>query len=171
MGIVVSAGIASQLLPKFGARPITFVGLLMATSGMYYLTKITATSEYPTHILPALIVMSLGMGMVFVPLSATALFGVTGHDMGVASAVLNTAQQIGGSLGTALLNTIAATATANYLVDHQLRAPTPDALVSGFTAAFSVGAGLLGAAAIVWISLINTTKNTLSQNDVPAHIG
>jgi len=179
VGVGISAGLASQLLPKFGPRFVSFTGLLMAASGLILLTRLTPTSAYVSDILPALALMSLGMGLVFVPLSATALFGVGNHDAGVASAVLNTSQQIGGALGTAFLNTIATTATANYFRDHQIQ-PDPvgnpaayaAGLTHGFTHAFIWSAGLLLLGAVVWVFMITADKDTLAANDSPsAHIG
>ncbi len=167
-GIIVSAGIASQLLPRLGPKWLATGGAVAAAFGMAWLTQITPTSAYVTSVLPAIVVMSLGMGFVFVPLSATALFGVRDHDAGVASAVLNSAQQIGGSLGTALLNTIAATATASYLVANAGPESLPDALVTGYTTAFWVSAGLLLAAALVVAVTLTATKHSLAQHDVGA---
>ncbi len=165
-GIIVSAGIASQLLPRFGPKWLATGGLVAASLGMAWLTQITPTSSYATSVLPSILVMSLGMGFVFVPLSATALFGVQNHDAGVASAVLNSAQQIGGSLGTALLNTIAATATANFLLVNQGPQFVQDGLVEGYTTAFWVGAGLLATAALVVVLAVTATKHSLAQHDV-----
>ncbi|CAB4332906.1 MAG: DHA2 family efflux MFS transporter permease subunit [Actinobacteria bacterium] len=176
VGVGISAGIASQLLPRFGARWISLVGMLMASGGLFLLTRLEPDSTYLAHILPALMLMSLGLGLVFVPLSATALFAVGDHDAGVASAVLNTAQQIGGALGTAFLNTVATTATAAYFVDNQIAQPTPvdgvTALVHGFTVAFHWSAGLVLLGAVVWGFMVNADKDTLAANDSPtAHVG
>ncbi len=93
-------------------------GFAAAALAMASFTQIKVDSSYATHVLPGLIVMSVGVGFAFVALNSTALIGVDDHDAGVASALVNTTQQVGGSLGIALLNTIAATATANYIVDH-----------------------------------------------------
>ena len=172
IGVILSAGIAAQLLPRFGPRlPATF-GLIMMTVGMLWLSRITPTSDYWTAVLPALIVISLGLANVFVPLASTALFGVGSHDAGVASAVLNTTNQVGGSVGTALLNTIAATATLNYVMAHG-QAGELEGLVRGFTTAFKVGAGVLGVAAILVFVMINATKDSLkAHDDAPAvHVG
>ena len=176
-GVGISAGMASKLLPRFGARPVSFVGLLMAAAGLGLLTRLTEQSDYVTDILPSLLIMSLGMGLVFVPLSATALFAVGNHDTGVASAVLNTAQQIGGALGTALLNTIATSATTAYLVSGQI-APDPSgqippaALLHGFAHAFVWSTGIVLVGAIVWVTMVNADRNTLAANDSPsAHVG
>jgi hypothetical protein len=176
VGVGISAGVASQLLPKFGPRYVSFVGLLMAVGGMLLLTRLEADSSYVADILPAILTLSLGMGLVFVPMSATSLFAVGNHDAGVASALLNTAQQIGGSLGTALLNTIATTATTNYLMDNPELATDPAGMavgvVHGFTQAFLTSAGIIAVGAIIWVLAINATKETLGKNDSPAaHIG
>jgi EmrB/QacA subfamily drug resistance transporter len=178
VGVGISAGIASQALPRFGPRYVSFVGLVMATGGMLLLTRLDPTSAYVSDILPALMVLSLGMGLVFVPISATALFGVGNHDAGVASAVLNTAQQIGGALGTAFLNTIAVTATANYFVDNMIdpadpanAGAMPVALTEGFTTAFTWSAGFMILGALIWVFMINANKDTLGANDAPVHAG
>jgi EmrB/QacA subfamily drug resistance transporter len=178
VGVGISAGIASQALPRFGPRYVSFTGLIMATAGMLLLTQLEPTSAYVSDILPALMVLSLGMGLVFVPISATALFGVGNHDAGVASAVLNTAQQIGGALGTAFLNTIAVTATANYFVDNMIdpadpanAGAMPVALTEGFTTAFTWSAGFMILGALIWVFMINANKDTLGANDAPVHVG
>ena len=167
-GIIVSAGIASQLLPRFGPRFVTFTGFVLATIGMAGFTRLTPDSEYLTHILPSMIVISLGMGLVFVPLSATALFGIGNHDAGVASAVLNTAQQIGGSIGVAFLNTIAASATTAFIVDHREPGPSPDALVAGFTTAFTWSTVILAFAGLLWVLLVRITKTDMAAHDADA---
>lgn len=176
VGVGISAGIASQALPRFGPRYVSFIGLLMASVGMLLLTQLEPASSYVSDILPALMVLSLGMGLVFVPISATALFGVGNHDAGVASAVLNTAQQIGGALGTALLNTVAVTATASYFQANMID-PTDPAnagavafgLTDGFVAAFTWSAGFMILGAIIWVFMINADKDTLAANDAPVH--
>jgi EmrB/QacA subfamily drug resistance transporter len=164
-GVIISAGIASQLLPRFGPRWVTFTGFLLATSGMALYLRLGADSTYAPNILPSIILMSLGMGLIFVPLSATALFGVGNHDAGVASAVLNTAQQIGGSIGIAFLNTIAASATTAFILDNSLQGPTPDALVHGFTTAFMWSVGIMIVAALTWVTLVNMTKKDMASRD------
>jgi MFS family permease len=93
-------------------------GLLLASAGLLLLSRLTPTSSYVTHVLPSMIMMSVGLALVFIPVASTALHAVGGHDAGVASALINTSQQVGGSLGTALLNTVAAASTTTYLVSH-----------------------------------------------------
>jgi hypothetical protein len=119
-----------------------------------------------------MIVISLGLGMVFVTVSSTALFNVPFHESGVASAVLNTTQQIGGSLGTAIFNTLAISATTTYALAHPWRGPPlppraspPDALTHGFTVAFQWGAGSLLLGAVIFFFMVNVDRHHLSQHD------
>jgi EmrB/QacA subfamily drug resistance transporter len=170
-GIIVTAGVVSQLLPRIGPKPLMVGGLLGATLGMLYLLLITPTTSYVTHVLPAEIVLSVGLAAVFIPASSTALVGVSPHDAGVASALLNTCQQIGGSLGTALLNTLYASAVTGYLASHatspaQAAQLTPDAWVHGYHVAFFWGAMLLATSLAVVIIFINARKD-----DIPADSG
>ena len=171
-GVVVSAGIASQLMPRVGPRWVTTGGFALAVVGMLMLLRLTPSSAYVGDILPSLILISLGMGLIFVPLSAVSLYDVGNRDAGVASAVLNTSQQIGGSVGVAFLNTIAASATAAYIVANQLQGATPDALVAGFHRGFIWAAGILLFAGVIWVVLVTMTKKDMAANDAPmAHVG
>jgi EmrB/QacA subfamily drug resistance transporter len=155
VGVVVGAGAASGLLPRIGPRPLMVGGTAMAAVAMALFAQISVDDSYLTVVLPAQIVMSVGMGLAFVALSSTALVGVEDHDAGVASALVNTTQQVGGSLGTALLNTIAASATASYITANGV-AKTPEGLVHGYTVAFTWGLGALILASLV--SLVLVTK-------------
>jgi EmrB/QacA subfamily drug resistance transporter len=171
-GIIVFAGIASQLLPKFGPKPLMVPGLLAAAAGLMLLTRITPETAYVTHVLPALLIMSSGMALVFIPLTSTSLHAVSNHDTGVASAMVNTSQQIGGSLGTALLNTIAATAATNYTAAHTSlgKMVQPFAMTHGFVTAFKFSALLLTIGAVVLYLFINVGKESLVETDgVIAH--
>jgi MFS family permease len=159
-GIVVSAAIAAQLLPRVGPRVLMVVGMVMAALGLTILTQIGVHAAYLSHLLPAMIVISLGMGLVFVPLSSTALIGVAEQDAGVASALVNTTQQVGGSLGTALLNTVAATATSNYLISHH--GASAASLVHGYTVAFTVSAVLLGVGAVAALVLVRANRRDVT---------
>ena len=164
-GIVVAATMASGLLPRIGPRPLMAGGTAAAAVGMGLFTQISVHSGYATHVLPAEIVMSLGIGFAFVALSSTALVGVDARDAGVASALVNTTQQVGGSLGTALLNTIAATATVNYIHDHGLSS-TAAGVVHGYTVAFWWGLGALVLAVVLASVLL--TKQRAPQPEVEA---
>jgi EmrB/QacA subfamily drug resistance transporter len=166
-GIITFAGIASTLLPKFGPKPLMVPGLLAAGVGLLLLTRITPETSYLTHVVPSLLIMSSGMALVFIPLTSTSLHAVSNHDTGVASAMVNTSQQIGGSLGTALLNTIAATATTTYAAAHTElgKAVMPFAMTHGFTVAFKFSAGLLFIGAIVLFFFINIGKESLVETE------
>jgi len=170
VGIILTAGLASNLLPKLGPRPLMVPGLLFATVGMLLLSRLTPTSSYATHVLPSLIMISVGLALVFIPVASTALHAVGGHDAGVASALINTSQQVGASLGIALLNTVAAGATTTYLASHRvLPPPLKAALTHGYTQAFMFSAGFLFLAAVVAGVLINIGKAAVRENDpVPA---
>mgnify|MGYP003334172969 CR=1 FL=1 len=166
-GIIVFAGIASQLLPKVGPKPLMIPGLIAAGVGLLLLTRITPETSYLTHVLPSLIIMSSGMALVFIPLTTTSLHAVGNHDSGVASAMINTSQQIGGSLGTALLNTIAATASTSFIATHQSlgKRVMPFGLVHGFTQSFKVGAIFLFAGAVVLFFFINIGKDAVVETE------
>lgn len=163
-GIIIFAGVASQLLPKVGPRPLMVPGLIAAAIGLLLLTQITPETSYVTHVLPALLIMSSGMALVFIPISTTALHGVGNRDAGVASALINTSQQVGGSLGTALLNTVAATATTSYMTANATKSPL-FGLTHGFTVAFTVSAVLLIIGAIVLALFINIGKESVVESD------
>jgi EmrB/QacA subfamily drug resistance transporter len=155
VGIVVAATAASQLLPRVGPRVLMTSGGALATVGMVWLTQLEIDSAYVTHILPSFIALSLGMGLLFVVLSSTALNGVAPHDAGVASALVNTTQQVGGSLGTALLNTIFTTSVAGYLTVHGVDAVAQaDAAIHGYNVAFWVSAGLFALATVLSLVFI-----------------
>ena len=137
-------------LPRFGPRVLITTGMMLGGLGMTYLTQISVTTSYLTGVLPALIVAGLGFGSIFAPAINTATAGVSRADSGVASALVNTMQQVGGSIGTAALSTVALTATANYLADHhggQLVQAT--AAVHGYTIAFTVSACLFAVGAVL----------------------
>ena len=166
-GIIVFAGIASALLPRVGPKPLMVPGLVSAGVGLLFLTRITPETSYATHVLPALLIMSSGMALVFIPLTTTSLHAVGNHDTGVASAMINTSQQIGGSLGTALLNTVAATATTTYIATHGSLGEKlkPFGITHGFTVAFTVSAGLLFLGAVVLSLFINIGKESVVETE------
>ncbi|HEV2640111.1 MAG TPA: MFS transporter [Actinocrinis sp.] len=161
--LIVTAVFASALLPRVGPRVVMTAGGLLATGGMAWLTQLKVDSSYPAMILPAFLILAVGMGAVFVPLSNTALTGVRNHDAGVASAMVNTTQQIGGSLGVALLNTVFTTASASYITAHGV-AQSALGAVHGYNVAFTVSAVLLGVATLVIFVLIR--KDELEEDSV-----
>jgi EmrB/QacA subfamily drug resistance transporter len=168
-GVIATAGVVSAVLPRTGPKPLMVLGLAMGTVGLFTFTLITDKSSWLTHVLPGELLMSIGLALVFVPLSSLALTGVSDNDAGVASAVLNSTQQIGGSLGTALLNTFYASAAAAYLTAHHLphtSAFNPLAAIHGYHVAFWIGVGLLAAALVAIVLMVNAGKD-----DLPAQPG
>jgi len=166
-GIIIGAGLATRLLPRIGPRALMVIGLVLAAGGLMWFTGLSVDSTYLAHVLPPQMLVSLGMGMTFVPMSSTALVGVDPADAGVASALVNTTQQVGGSLGTALLNTVAAAAAASYLTAnaHAGRA-VQIAAVHGYTTAFTVSAALLAAAALAAGVLIRASRHHVQREVV-----
>jgi MFS family permease len=160
--------VVAQLLPRVGPRPLLVFGLALAVVGMLLLTRVGQDTSYWSHVLPSEVLLSVGMACVFIPASSTALLGVGSHDAGVASAVLNTSQQIGGSLGTALLNTLFASAVTSYFADN-LRDPSdakglaPFAFIHGYHVSFFAGSVLLACGLLVAIFVINARRQ-----DIPA---
>jgi len=147
------------LLPRVGPRALIVTGMLLGGGGMTYLTQLTVTSSYAVSIVPALVAMGLGFGMIFSPAINTATAGVARRDSGVASALVNTMQQVGGSIGTAALSTVALTATASYLTAHHAGPLAPaTAAVHGYTVAFTVSAALFGLGALVAVLLLPSRR-------------
>ncbi|GID33369.1 MFS transporter [Paractinoplanes brasiliensis] len=173
LGIIAGAGFSAQVQTRVGPRLLMFGGLLLSTIGMVMLTRIGVDTGFWTHVFPAELVISFGMGVTFGPMSNTALVGVANHDAGVASALINTTQQIGGSLGTALLNTIFTSAVAGYLADHRAEITSPDqvpalqavATVHSYTVAFWVSAALIGLAALVAVILVRAGREEVAANE------
>jgi EmrB/QacA subfamily drug resistance transporter len=154
--ILLSSNVSSiVLLPRLGPRVLITTGMLFGGGGMTYLTQLTVTSSYVGGVLPALLIMGLGFGMIFSPAINTATAGVQRQDSGVASALVNTMQQVGGSIGVSALSTIALTATASYLTAHHT-GPLAQAIAAthGYTTAFAVSAGIFGLGVILAIVLL-----------------
>jgi EmrB/QacA subfamily drug resistance transporter len=154
--ILLSSNVSSIVtLPRFGPRVLITTGMLLGAGGLTYLTQLTVTSSYLGGILPALLIMGLGFGMIFAPAINTATAGVRRQDSGVASALVNTMQQVGGSIGTSALSTIALTATASFLAAHHTGPLAPAvAATHGYTTAFAVSAGVFGLGVILAIVLL-----------------
>jgi MFS family permease len=147
------------LLPRVGPRALIVTGMLLGGGAMAYLTQLTVTSSYAVSVVPALVVMGLGFGMIFSPAINTATAGVARRDSGVASALVNTMQQVGGSIGTAALSTVALTATASYLAAHHAGRLAPaTAAVHGYSVAFWVSAALFGVGAVVAALLLPSRR-------------
>jgi EmrB/QacA subfamily drug resistance transporter len=171
VSIVIAATSAStKLLPKVGARPLISGGMLLAAAGLVSLTGIGVDTAYVSHVLPGILVIGAGMGMVFASAMATATFGVQAGDAGVASAMVNTMQQIGGSIGTALLSTLAASAVADRLAEAAVRpdaALAAQAAVHGYTTAFWWAAGIYAVGGVICAALL-TRRSVEVAHQVPA---
>jgi EmrB/QacA subfamily drug resistance transporter len=156
------------LLPRVGPRTLVVTGMLLGGGAMAYLTQLTVTSSYVGSILPSLLALGLGFGMIFAPAINTATSGVARQDSGVASALVNTMQQVGGSIGTAALSTLALTATTTYLVAHHTGALAPAAAaVHGYSVAFTVSATLFAIGALVAVILLPSRRRMQELWDTP----
>jgi EmrB/QacA subfamily drug resistance transporter len=140
----------TRLLPRTGPRPLLTLGMALAAVGMVLLAQLGVDSTYAAHVLPGLLVSGAGLGLVMAPAMNTATLGVDAADAGVASATVNTMQQIGGSMGTALLSTLASSAATSFVMGKAPSASlAADAAVHGYTTAFWWSAAIFAVGAIV----------------------
>ncbi|MFD7866304.1 MFS transporter [Streptomyces sp. NPDC059783] len=159
-----STQIGARLMTRVPARLLMGPGFLTAAVGMLILTQLQVDSSYAAVILPGQLLMGLGMGTAFMPAMSLATHGVEARDAGVASAMVNTSQQVGGAIGTALLNTIAASAATAYATSHAaLGATDPELLklqsmVHGFTGAIWWAVGILVASAAIAVTFVNAGR-------------
>ncbi|HKP88825.1 MAG TPA: MFS transporter [Thermoleophilaceae bacterium] len=141
--VVSSTTTQTQILPRTGAKPLIVTGMSLGLIAMLLLTRLSPDSSYAGGLLPSLLILGVGMGMIFAPSFGTATLGVDRHEAGVASAVVNTSQQVGGSVGTALLSTVFATSAAAFAHSHARSPGLPAAAaVHGYTTAFWWAAGI-----------------------------
>jgi EmrB/QacA subfamily drug resistance transporter len=152
-GVGIAAGISPRLLPRTGTRPLIVAGSLIAAAGVYYLSRIPVDGSYVADLLPGLVVMSIGLGAVFVAVTTAANAGVPADKAGLAAALLNASQQVGGALGLAIFSALATSRTADLLASH---ASTAEALTSGFQRALLASSIFLLAAAVVALRITNT---------------
>jgi MFS family permease len=175
LGVITGATAASRLLPRFGPRALLTSGLLLALAGLALFSTLDIHTEYVRTVLPAELIVSLGMGLSFVAMSSTALIGVGHEDAGVASALVNSTQQTGGTMGAALMNTIATTTTASYIASHGTSTSSVTAgAIHGYTSAFTFSAIVLALAATATVTLLRrgrpTTDPAIAEDsaDTPA---
>jgi MFS family permease len=158
-----------KLMPIFGVKPLVTIGCALGAAGMFYLTGLGPNESYVGSILPALILAGLGFGLIFAPAIATATLGVPADEAGIASAMVNTSQQVGGSIGVALLSTITATAISDKL--GELGKPTPlnvlAAEVHGYTTAFYWAGAIFVLAAICAFGLLRAKTRPPAPGTVP----
>ncbi|GGS50038.1 MFS transporter [Streptomyces cinerochromogenes] len=161
-----STQIGTRLMTRVPARLLMGPGFLVAGLGMLLLTQLEIDSSYGALLLPAMVLLGLGMGTAFMPAMSLATQGVEPRDAGVASAMVNTSQQVGGAIGTALLNTIASSATTSYIKDHIAGAaakPQQDlvklqGMVHGYSTAIWFAVGILTVAALIAFTFVNAGR-------------
>lgn len=158
LSTVFATAITSRLLPRTTPRALLVPGMATAGLGLWWLSGIGAAGDYWWRVLPGELVVGFGMGLVFVTVASTALIGVAPDDAGVASAMVSTSQQVGGSLGTALLNTVAAGAAASSLAG---RPDSAVAVVHGYQVALLAGAVVLGVGAVGAAFLVRARQDDL----------
>ena len=148
--ILTATTATTRLVPRTGPKPLVLTGMTLATVAMVFFAQLEVDSSYALHILPGLLFLGVGLGLVFAPTFSTATLGVSPADAGVASAMVNTSQQVGGSVGTALLSTLAGSAVTSYIAE---RGASPDvaaaAAVHGYTTAFYWSAAIFAFGAVV----------------------
>jgi EmrB/QacA subfamily drug resistance transporter len=152
VGVGIAAGISSQLLARVGTRPVIVAGVLIASAGLYYLSRIPVDGSYLTDLLPGLMIVSFGLGAVFVGVTTAANAGVSADKAGLAAALLNSSQQVGSALGLAIFSAIATSRTTHLLAGH---APLPGALTAGFHRALLTGSVFLLVAALIALRTSN----------------
>jgi len=141
--VVTSTTVQTKVLYRTGAKPLIAVGMMLGVIAMLLLTRLAPGASYSSHVLPSLLIVGLGMGCIFAPAFSTATLGIDSSEAGVASAMVNTSQQVGGSVGTALLSTIFASATTAYVSSHAGIPGVGDAAaIHGYTTAFAWAAGI-----------------------------
>jgi EmrB/QacA subfamily drug resistance transporter len=143
--VVTSTTVQTRVIQHTGVKPLVLTGTTLGALGMFLFTRLTPSSGYVSHVLPGLIILGVGMGCIFAPAFSTATLGVEGSEAGIASAMVNTSQQVGGSVGTSLLSTIFASAVASYTAAHlHARGLADAAAVHGYTTAFWWAVGIFG---------------------------
>ncbi|SDC92475.1 drug resistance transporter, EmrB/QacA subfamily [Geodermatophilus telluris] len=181
VGIILASGTSGKLVERLAPRILAAPGLLLAAAGMFGLSTLTVDSSYSVHVLPALFGTSFGLGLAFVPLTLTAVHRVADDRAGVASALVNSAQQIGAALGLAVLTTVSAVAADEQLpgaarvlqqgvadTDAAAVARASEALAEGYTAGFLTGSGLLLAAAVLVAATVTTRDVQRAPQAAPA---
>ncbi|MFJ9590957.1 MFS transporter [Streptomyces acidicola] len=184
IGVGVAATVSSKLLTRLAPRLIAGPGLLMAAAGMFWFAQLTPDSSYTAHLMPAMFVTAVGLGVSFVPITLSGVSAVQGQDTRIASALLNTAQQIGGALGLAVLSTVSNSAANDKLPDAAasfyqglavkdfgLVARASDALTHGYSMAFAAAGALFVFGLVLTAIAVNTGKQQPSEGPSAIHMG
>jgi EmrB/QacA subfamily drug resistance transporter len=162
--VLTSTTVQTRVLYRTGAKPLVAAGMALGVIAMLLLTRLAPGASYASHVLPALLVIGAGMGCIFAPAFSTATLGVDGSEAGVASAMVNTSQQVGGSVGTALLSTLFASAAASYAASH---AGAPGlanaAAIHGYTVAFAWAAGIFALGLLLALLILPSKEQSASS--------
>jgi EmrB/QacA subfamily drug resistance transporter len=156
-GIAIAAGVSTRLMPRAGTRPVLVTGAAVAAAGMFLLARVPVPGSYLTDVLPGLVIMSIGLGAVFVTATAAANSGVPAEQAGLAAGLVNTSLQLGSALGLAIFSAVAITRTNHLLAAHL---PVPDALTAGFQRALFAAAVFVLAAAVIALRATNTRTHS-----------
>ena len=160
---IIWSGVAAQLVTRIGVKPVLVSGMTFLTAGLIFFTQVSVGGSYVTDLLPGFLLIGVGIGFSFVPITIAALAGVEPAEAGLASGLINTSQQIGGALGIAALSTIATSRTEDAV---SAGTGVPSALVDGFTNAFVAGAIIAGIGIVAALTLIR--RDELEQ---PQEVG
>src|SRR5205814_2308092 len=162
---ITASTLASRVVDRFTPKPVLLCGLLAATAGFLLLMRVSGSADYVSHVLPAMIVLGAGLGMSFVPITISATNGVAPGDSGLASGLLNTTQQVGGSLGLAILTTVSTRRATSAL---QGGSALPVALTHGFKGAFTVAAVLCAVGVVLAVALLPRRRREAEDEPVEA---
>jgi len=150
-GAIITSAIAAQLVNRIGVKPALLIGMVSLTAGLLYFTQVSVHGSYVRDLLPGFLLVAVGLGFSFVPISIAALAGIEAHEAGLASGLINTTQQIGGALGIAALSAIATSRTTDAVAGGATKS---SALVTGFHGAFWAGAIVAAVGVIATLTLI-----------------
>ncbi len=165
--IIAASAVSQPLIARVGVRAVALVGMPMAAAGLVLLSRAPVDGTYLANVLPGVLVVGIGLGFTFVPMTLIATTNVAAGDAGLASGLLNTSQQVGGALGLAILSTIAANRTTSRLATAP--GDAAHALVSGYDIGFLAGAGLIALGAVVAIGLLrNRDLTAIDAQHAPA---
>ena len=161
---IVWSAVAAQLVTRIGVKPVLVAGMSLMTLGLLYFTQVDVGGSYLTDLLPGFLLISIGMGFSFVPISIAALAGVKDSEAGLASGLINTSQQIGGALGIAALSAVATSTTDNAVANGTA---LPVALTDGFEAAF-IGGAIVAAIGVVASLVLIRSRDLVQEEPVEA---
>ena len=164
-GAIFTSAIAAQLVTRIGVKPALVIGMTSLTAGLVYFTQVSVGGSYLGDLLPGFLLIAVGLGFSFVPISIAALAGIQPAEAGLASGLINTSQQIGGALGIAALSTIATSRTSHALASGSTQSV---ALVDGFHGAFIAGVIIAGLGIVAALTLIRREELEQVEEAEPA---